>query len=61
MGQAAYSTIGELEGKHTENLYLQLSEQFLNLQQILQAMRGEYVELIQSDYGILSSIKLTLQ
>ncbi|MGM9452999.1 hypothetical protein ACTAZI_06645 [Legionella bozemanae] len=61
MGQAAYLTIGELEGKHTADLYIQLSEQFLTLKQILQAMRGECVELIQSNQGILSSIKFTLQ
>ncbi|KTD72217.1 hypothetical protein [Legionella tucsonensis] len=61
MGQAAYLTIGELEGKHTADLYIQLSEQFLTLKQILQAMRGEYVELIQSNQEILSSIKFTLQ
>ncbi|HHF7367557.1 TPA: hypothetical protein ACPSKY_002691 [Legionella bozemanae] len=61
MGQAAYLTIGELEGKHTADLYIQLSEQFLTLKQILQAMRGECVELIQSNQDILSSIKFTLQ
>ncbi|ARB92519.1 hypothetical protein [Legionella longbeachae] len=61
MGQAAYLTIGELEGKHTQNIYFQLSEQFLILQQILQAMRGEYTELIQADPAILSSIKVKFQ
>lgn len=61
MGQAAYLTIGELEGKHTDDLYTQLSEQFLTLRQVLQAMRGECVELVQSDKEILSSIKFTLQ
>ena len=61
MGQAAYLTISELEGRHTADLYFQLSEQFLTLQQILQAMRGECIELVQSDYGVLSSIKFTLQ
>ncbi|STY28018.1 Uncharacterised protein [Legionella wadsworthii] len=61
MGQAAYLTIGELEGKHTDDLYTQLSEQFLTLRQVLQAMRGECVELVQSDKDILSSIKFTLQ
>ena len=61
MGQAAYLTIGELEGKHSADLYTQLSEQFLTLKNILQAMRGECVEIIQSDQGILSSIKFTLQ
>lgn len=60
MGQAAYLTIGELEGRHTRNLYSQLSEQFLTLQQILQAMRGEYVELIRSDCEELTSIKIKI-
>ncbi|KTD66385.1 hypothetical protein Lsan_0625 [Legionella santicrucis] len=61
MGQAAYLTVGELEGKHSENIYFQLSEQFLILKQILQAMRGEYTEIIQADPRILSSIKVKLQ
>ncbi|KTC92028.1 hypothetical protein [Legionella cincinnatiensis] len=61
MGQAAYLTVGELEGKHSENIYFQLSEQFLILKQILQAMRGECVEIIQADPKILSSIKVKLQ
>ncbi|WP_454781339.1 hypothetical protein [Legionella sp. WA2022007384] len=61
MGQAAYLTIGELEGKHSTDLYTQLSEQFIRLQHVLQAMRGECVELIQADKGMLSSIKFTLQ
>ncbi|KTC91678.1 hypothetical protein OQJ18_11415 [Fluoribacter dumoffii] len=61
MGQAAYLTIGELEGKHTADLYVQLSEQFITLQHVLQAMRGECVELIQAEQNILPSIKFTLQ
>ncbi|MCW8398939.1 hypothetical protein OQJ26_09070 [Legionella sp. PATHC038] len=61
MGQAAYLTISELEGKHTADLFIQLSEQFLTLQHVLQAMRGEGVDLIQSEQGILSSIRYTLQ
>ena len=62
MGQAAYLTIGELEGRNTADLYFQLSEQFISLQHILQAMRGECAELIRSDnIGMLSSIKFTLQ
>lgn len=61
MGQAAYLTVGELEGKHSENIYFQLSEQFLILKQILQAMRGECAEVIQADPKILSSIKIKLQ
>ncbi|MDR3442168.1 MAG: hypothetical protein P4L65_04040 [Legionella sp.] len=61
LGQAAYLTVGELEEKHSANLYFQLSEQFATLQQILQAMRGEYFQLNQNDCGILSSVKLTMQ
>lgn len=61
MGQAAYLTIGELEGKHSADLYFQLSEQFFSLQHILQAMRGDYVNLIQSDVGVQSSIKFSIQ
>ncbi|KTD11574.1 hypothetical protein Lgra_1032 [Legionella gratiana] len=61
MGQAAYLTVGELEGRHSENIYFQLSEQFLILQQILQAMRGECVEIIQGTPNSLSSIKIRLQ
>lgn len=61
LGQAAYLTVGELEKKHSADLYFQLSEQFATLQQILQAMRGEYFQLKQNDCGILSSVKLTMQ
>ena len=61
MGQAAYLTVGELQGSETSHLYLQLSAQFITLQQVLQAMRGEYMQLSQKDNGILSSIDLTLQ
>jgi len=42
MGQAAYLTVGELHDRDTADLYFQLSEKFVTLQQILQAMRGEY-------------------
>lgn len=61
MGQAAYLSVSELEEKPSSDLYIELSEQFINLQQILQAMRGQYVQLIQTDCTLLSSIKLTLQ
>jgi hypothetical protein len=62
MGQAAYLTISGLEGRHySPDLYTQLSEQFLTLKHVLQAMRGECVELIQSNEGLSSSIKFTLQ
>lgn len=45
LGQAAYLTVGELEEKPSKDLYFQLSEQFLMLQEILQAMRGESIPL----------------
>lgn len=61
LGQAAYLTVGELEEKHSADLYFQLSEQFSTLQQILQAMRGEYFQFNQNDCGVLSSVKLTMQ
>lgn len=62
MGQAAYLSVSELEEKNSAALYFQLSEQFITLQQILQAMRGEYIQLTdQTDCTILSSVELTLQ
>jgi hypothetical protein len=61
MGQAAYLTVGELQDSQTSDLYLQLSAQFVTLQQILQAMRGEYLQFSQRDSGILSSTAMTLQ
>jgi len=42
MGQTAYLTVSEMEDYQTADLFLQLSTKFLNLQQVLQAMRGEY-------------------
>ena len=61
MGQAAYLTVGELQEKQSADLYFQLSAQFVTLQQILQAMRGEYLQFSQIEGGILSSTYLTLQ
>ncbi|HAT8815126.1 TPA: hypothetical protein JBA58_05835 [Legionella pneumophila subsp. pneumophila] len=61
MGQAAYLTVGELEENQTANLYLQLSEQFITLQQVLQAMRGEYIQFSQSSCGVLADPDLTMQ
>ena len=40
MGQAAYLTVSELQDRELADLYLQLSNQFTTMQQILQAMRG---------------------
>jgi len=61
LGQAAYLTVGELQENQTAELYFQLSAQFITLQQILQAMRGEYLQFTQTDSGILSSTNLPLQ
>lgn len=61
MGQAAYLTVGELQERSTADLYFQLSAQFLTLQQVLQAMRGEFVQYCKQDSGVLSAINLTLQ
>lgn len=44
MGQAAYLTVGELHDRQSGDLYLQLSAQFLHLQQILRAMRGDFLQ-----------------
>lgn len=41
MGQAAYLTVSELQDDQTADLYLQLSVEFLTLQQVLQAMRRD--------------------
>jgi hypothetical protein len=61
MGQAAYLTAGELQDNQTADLYFQLSAQFSTLQQILQAMRGEYSQFGKADHGVLFSTDLTLQ
>jgi hypothetical protein len=47
MGQAAYLTVGESQENLTGNLYLQLSAQFTVLQQVLQAMRRNYLHEIE--------------
>jgi hypothetical protein len=39
IGQAAYLTVSELQEKAQASLYSELSEKFIHLQQILQAMR----------------------
>ncbi|KGP64315.1 hypothetical protein EP47_00250 [Legionella norrlandica] len=61
MGQAAYLTVGELEENQTADLYFQLSEQFITLQQILQAMRGEYLQFGKVECGIIADTDLPLQ
>lgn len=53
MGQAAYLTASELQESETSALYLQLSTQFVRLQKILQAMRGEFYQFEHQDHGAL--------
>ncbi len=45
MGQMAYLTIGELRESQSAELYFQLSAQFLSLQQVLRAMRGDCLHI----------------
>lgn len=61
LGQAAYLTAGELHDDETASLYFQLSAQFLTLQHILHAMRGDYFKCMNEDSGVLSRIDLSLQ
>lgn len=41
LGKAAYLTVSELQQSDSGRLFLELSKQFVALQQILQAMRGK--------------------
>ncbi|KTD07522.1 hypothetical protein [Legionella jamestowniensis] len=61
IGQAAYLTVGELQENQTADLYFQLSEQFLSLQQILRAMRGEFLEAVSPETILLSKVDSSLQ
>ncbi|WP_028389130.1 hypothetical protein [Legionella fairfieldensis] len=61
MGQAAYLTVGELHEKEQADLYFQLSAKFLTLQQILRAMRGEFLQNSFSANSIVYSRDLPLQ
>ncbi|KTD16001.1 Uncharacterised protein [Legionella lansingensis] len=61
IGQAAYLTVGELHENQTADLYFQLSEQFISLQQILQAMRGEFLQTSSLDSLLISDGNLSLQ
>ena len=61
LGQAAYLTVGELQLNESANLYLQLSAQFISMQQILQAMRGDHFHFNDMDRGIIGAKDLILQ
>ena len=54
MGQAAYLTVSELEDNESASLYFQLSTQFISMQQILQAMRGNNMQPAGIDGGIVT-------
>ena len=53
LGQAAYLTVSELQESEA-NLYSQLSAQFTIMQQILQAMRGDFSQQCGGDQGIVA-------
>lgn len=61
MGQAAYLSVGELQDSQSADLYYQLSEQFITMQQILQAMRGNYLHISDSKQGILAATDMPIQ
>ncbi|RAP37542.1 MULTISPECIES: hypothetical protein [Legionella] len=61
MGKAAYLTVGELQENQSAELYFQLSYEFLTLQQILQAMRSEYLNMQHADSIVLSGKEIPLQ
>ena len=61
MGQAAYLTAGEMQASHLAELFLTLSSKFLALQQVLQAMRGEYLQFGSKDTRVLSLLDFPMQ
>lgn len=60
MGQAAYLTVGELQDNESASLFFQLSQQFMNLKQILQAMRGDF-SASDREISLLSDPDLPIQ
>ena len=60
LGQAAYLTVGELQDRALADLYFQLSNQFIIMQKILQAMRGDYIHSVSSNEGAISKIDLRM-
>lgn len=61
MGQAAYLSVSELHEKTLSGLYLELSDQFMSMQQILQAMRGEYLQINEMDGFVIPMLNAKLQ
>ncbi|MBA2709164.1 MAG: hypothetical protein H0U57_01025 [Tatlockia sp.] len=60
MGQAAYFTAGEMHESQS-GLYLQLSQQFLVLQQVLRAMRSEFFQSASMDSLIIRGGNSSMQ
>lgn len=60
MGKAAYLTAGELQANKSADLYFQLSQQFLNMQQVLQAMRNDFALLENKSAEIINFTGHTL-
>ncbi len=60
MGQSAYLTVSELQESEMAALYFQLSDKFITMQQILQAMQGDYIRFSPKDEVIISGIKLPM-
>ena len=60
MGRAAYLTVGELQDSALAPLYFQLSHQFTTMQQILQAMRGDFIQIKHRDDNVISRIDLQM-
>lgn len=62
MGQAAYLIVSEMQEPESATLYHQLSEQFVSLQQVLNAMRGHGLSSVSSDdSGIVPSMGRSIQ
>ena len=49
MGQTAYYTVSGLQESASAELYLQLCHYFPNLQKILQAMRGNFIQFLEAN------------
>lgn len=60
MGQAAYLSVSELQDSQSAPLYVQLSEQFITLQQILQAMRTSGVQGSDANSNLVTTADLLI-
>lgn len=61
MGQAAYLSVSELQERQLSELYFELSAQFSNLQNILQAMSGHSVYFNERNYQLISKFNTPMQ